>query len=67
MVTTVQDGGNEACQHRTEKDERFFQEEIVVLHDLSTCGANSRIFFVDVQNCSLHVARKEVLEDHKCE
>ena len=38
----------------------------MVLLDLSTVGANSRIFLVDVQDSSSHVSRKQVLDVHKC-
>ena len=62
MVTTVQDGDT-----GQNKMNVFFQEEIVLLFDLNTVGANSRIFLVDVQKSSSHVARKQVLEVHKCE
>ena len=67
MVTSVQDGGNPDDTRQKKVNRSIFQEELVVLLDLSTVGANFGIVLVDVQNSSSHVARKQVLDVHRCE
>lgn len=65
MVTSVQDGGNPDDTRQKKVNRSIFQEELVVLLDLSTVGANFGIVLVDVQNSSSHVARKQVLDVHR--
>ena len=66
MVTSFQDGGN-PDNTRQKKVNRSIFQELVVLLDLSTVGANFGIVLVDVQNSSSHVARKQVLDVHRSE